>query len=306
MFNVSWETSQLLFPLDVYLLTSKIAQAAAVAIQFFKSISQDTCLGIRNVVLHEDRQSVAHPECHVLGLIPFCLQNPRLHIERRVNVWRVLFTMKRFDARELTNVYEHTERLEMLSGQGEGDRWSSYDGRCTSHIPEVFSRWITEGRALSANGMPAHSFSLVFDGDPAPGQSSAVFEIVKEDAARQVAQAQWYNDPDHSPSPSFQVMKAAGFYVSEVFPRAIDDIVRGTSFISCNFPVGDLFDPERLLERYSSLSHNERDRYPGMNWRLKWFFERYRNPIRLSPPLPALLADIALEDLIPKEQRPAA
>ncbi|KAL8899406.1 MAG: hypothetical protein Q9207_006219 [Kuettlingeria erythrocarpa] len=280
--------------------------AAAAAILFFNSILQGTCLGIRNVVLHEDRQSVAHPECHVLGLIPFCLQNPRLHIERRVNVWRVLFTIKRFDVREFTNVHEYTERLDMLSGQGEGDKWSSHDRRCTSHIPEVFSRWITEARALSANGMPVHSFSLVLDGDPAPDQGSAVFEIVKEDAARQVAQAQWYTDPDHSPSPSLLVMKGAGFYVSEVFPRAIDDIVRGRSCISCNFPVGDLFDPEWMLERYSSLSHNERYRYPGMNWRQKWFFERYRNPIRLSPPLPALLADIALEDLIPKDQRPAA
>lgn len=280
--------------------------AAAAAIHFFKSISPDTCLGIRNVVLHEDRQSVAHPECHALGLIPFCLQNPQLHIERRVNVWRVLFVRWIFATE--TAVYEDTERLDMLSGQGAGDKWNHYDSHCPTHMHRVFCRWITEAySALPSNGMPAHSFSLVFDGDPALDQSSAVFEMVKEDAAWQVAQAQWYTD--QSLSPSFLATRRGGYYLSEVFPRAINDIVKGTSSITCNFPTGELYDPEWVLERCSHLRLDRiRDplsNYPGASWIRAWHRQRDHTMIRLSPPLPALLADIALEDLIPKEQRPA-
>jgi len=55
--------------------------AAAVAIEFFKSLPPQALLRIRNVVLTEDRLSIGRPECHGLGLIQFCLQNPNLRIE---------------------------------------------------------------------------------------------------------------------------------------------------------------------------------------------------------------------------------
>lgn len=55
--------------------------AAAVAINFLNSIPQTTLMKIRKIVLHENRRSVGRPECHGLGLIPFCSQNPKLHME---------------------------------------------------------------------------------------------------------------------------------------------------------------------------------------------------------------------------------
>ncbi|KAL8993394.1 MAG: hypothetical protein Q9169_006384 [Polycauliona sp. 2 TL-2023] len=271
--------------------------AAAAAIEFFKSVSQDTCLGIHKIVLHEDRPSVAHPECHARGLIPFCRQNPQLHIERRVNIWRVLFVRENFGSERSRNfIHERTERLDMMS-QDEAAKWDDHDRVAALSLPVVFSRWITEAEALSANGMPARSFSLVFDGDPAPDQASAIFEMVKEDAARQIDQARWY--AKQSPSPDFCTVRAYGFYVSDVFPQAIADIVGGASFISCNFPTGELHDPDF----YPDLCSMVHRRFYA-SWSRTWAFRCAHNPIRLSPPLPALLADIALEDLIPKEQRP--
>jgi hypothetical protein len=62
--------------------------AAAAAIFFLKSLRPGIRLRIRNILLHEDRESVAFPESHVLGLIPFCKENPRLRVDRRVNLWR--------------------------------------------------------------------------------------------------------------------------------------------------------------------------------------------------------------------------
>ena len=64
--------------------------ATAVAIQWFQSIPKTTFLHLRNVMLLEDRESVAYPECHAMGLIEFCQMNPLLHIERRVSVWNNL------------------------------------------------------------------------------------------------------------------------------------------------------------------------------------------------------------------------
>ena len=275
--------------------------AAAAAIHFFKSVSLSTCLGIRNVVLHEDRLSVAHPECHVLGLIPFCLQNPQLHIERRVNMWKVLL-VGCFGK----NVYEHSEQLEDIQSHGEDcyfDRFSA------DYIGRICCRWITEASALSAHGMPAESFSLVLDGDPAPDQSSEVFEIVKEDAAWQVAQIQWYTD--QSLSPGFVTTRRGGFYMSDVFPRAINDIVAGKSFIRCNFPTGNPYDPQRVLDGNRQINHDPiRDpsfTAPGAGYVRARVIQRVRhNRIRPSPPLPSRLSDLALEDLISEEQLHAA
>jgi hypothetical protein len=46
---------------------------------------------VRRVVLDEDCDSVAFPEGHGKGLVPFCVENLRLGIECRVNLWRKLF-----------------------------------------------------------------------------------------------------------------------------------------------------------------------------------------------------------------------
>ena len=187
--------------------------AAAVAVHFFKSISQSTCLGIRNVVLHEDQHSVAHPECHVLGLIPFCLQNPRLNIERRVNMWRNILV-----GRMGEGVHAFALNIEDLSARDEGDTssWRTYNKFGVGVIGRKCCQWITEASALSSSGMPSGSFSLVLDGDPAPDQSSALFEVVKDDAAWQVAQAQWFTD--HSIDVEFPSSRLGAVHSSKVFP----------------------------------------------------------------------------------------
>ena len=269
--------------------------AAAVAIHFFKSITQSTCLGIRNVVLHEDRDSVAQPDCHALGLIPFCLQNPHLHIERRVNIWRSLLV-----GRFREGIHEFALKLEDLSGRDEGEtlRWRTYNKYGLGAISRKCCRWITEASALSASGMPPGSFSLVLDGSTAPDQSSTVFEVIKDDAAWQVANAQWFTDhsmfldPMDLGSPS---SLAQPVYYSKVFPQAIKDIVERKSFIRCNFDTGNMVDANQILDRNRHV--------PGRRWIRNWFEHRFRNPIQSAPPLPPVLVDLALEDLMPEEQQ---
>ena len=78
--------------------------AAVMCVHFLKSIPPSTRLHLRNIVLLEDRPSVASPHCkqdycniwtisepftlgHAHGLIPYCAENSRLRIERHVNLW---------------------------------------------------------------------------------------------------------------------------------------------------------------------------------------------------------------------------
>lgn len=276
--------------------------AAAAAVRFFKSISPATCLGIRKVVLHEHRRSVARPESHVLGLIPFCVQNPQLHIERRVNIWGTLLADR--PKKKTWSLHFQAKELVQYSGQDEGERWDTHGRFCLSWIGTSFCQWITEASALSANGMPAHSFTLVFDGDPAPDQSSELFEVVKEDAAWQVARAQWYNN--QSGRRVILQKRRGAIYKSEVFPQAINDIVEGKSFISCNFPTGNLHDPQQVLNITRHISYDPTsDRDPDHEWWIAWMRPRLHTPFQLSPPLPSL-SELTLEDLISEEQPDAA
>ena len=59
--------------------------AVTATIKFFSSLFRSIHQHIRKVVLHEDHVAVAYPECHAQGLIPYCLQNPLVRFERRVN-----------------------------------------------------------------------------------------------------------------------------------------------------------------------------------------------------------------------------
>ena len=278
--------------------------AAAAAIRFFKSISQATCSGIRKVVLHEARLSVARPESHALGLIPFCVQNPLLHIERRVNVWSTLLTTR--PEYYTSPIYARAQDLVDYFNMDDNARWDSHDSWRSLWMSEIFCRWVTEASALSAHGMPDRSFSLVFDGDPAPDQSSDLFELVKEDAVWQVAQADWYTR--HSSSQGFERTRQRSLYKSEVFPQAINDIVEGKSCISCNFPTGNLHDPQRVLDMTHHITYEPTSRRSHQRMNNKWYGLRYRQrmqiPFNFSPPLPSS-SDLTLQDLILKEQSDA-
>ncbi len=272
--------------------------AAAAAIHFFKSISRETCSAVRRVVLHEDRPSVGFPESHVLGLIPFCVQSPQLHIERRVNIWRVLLSPHSCQGTCLHAIANHivsiSENVEKFSSK-------ICDRGCIALISESCCRWITEASGLSAKGMPAHSFSLVLDGDPAPDKSSELFERMKEAVAWQVAQAQAY--PDQSPSLGFIATRSAWIYRCGVFPQAINDIVNGTSFISCNFPTGTLHDPRAVLNMNRHLVHRDaRGRMSGRGWLIAFENHQKRHPMRFPPHLS--FVDLAAEELLPEEHMP--
>ncbi|KAI4665314.1 uncharacterized protein J4E78_002774 [Alternaria triticimaculans] len=60
--------------------------AAAIAIRFLNFLPQGLRKQIQRLRLVENRTSIAHPECHMRGLIPFCIDMPKLRIERDVTI----------------------------------------------------------------------------------------------------------------------------------------------------------------------------------------------------------------------------
>ncbi|KAJ3577370.1 hypothetical protein NPX13_g3194 [Xylaria arbuscula] len=194
--------------------------AAAVAVKFLQETPSSTRSFIRKIILHEDRVSVAWPECHAKGFIPFCLEHPLLYIERQVDLWHTIITQE-----------EVTDWLEFrLISDTQG--WPFPDELCY-HI----SDWLEEAGELSRAGMPPQSFRLVVDGSAAPEKASAVFQRLQEDAAVQEA-------IETSANLSLRQKRRDSDWVSLHFP----EIMRGLagngafSFIRCNFNVGDVWD----------------------------------------------------------------
>ena len=281
--------------------------ACAIAIAFLQSLSATMRLNMRKIVLDEDLGSVCRPECHALGLISFCSENPALYIERRVNLWR-----NAFPANSGISVYD------IFTPPSPEDQVYFYDSPdyiTTYRISNSLRDWLTEALALSAAGMPAQSFTLVFDGNPAPAQSSALFEIVKWDATWQTAYDQWERS---RPRPlTYQYWRRMKdwdcrpkVHKFDAFPQTILDITTGKSFISCNFPMGEPWELEeaasRILESHithskaSEWTDSQSQSYARFSGLLDVPASRNFKEISTVPPLPPF-REIRLSEICQEE-----
>jgi hypothetical protein len=64
--------------------------AASQAFRFLGSLSAHQRKALRHIVVHENRKSVAYPECHAQGLMPYLDTLGKLHIERKVDMWNTV------------------------------------------------------------------------------------------------------------------------------------------------------------------------------------------------------------------------
>ncbi|KXH68887.1 hypothetical protein CSAL01_13316 [Colletotrichum salicis] len=156
--------------------------AAAVAIRFLDSNTPATRAHMRDIVLTEDRESVSNPECHAMGLIPYCQGNPGLRIERRVSLWQNAFFYN--------------------SGLGAwaiGERTKDYRDLEANEISFAIARWVIETLPLISAGMPAKSFTLVLDGEGDPQCTQVFHNVVLRDAAWQHAMDECFQSGDLPP-----------------------------------------------------------------------------------------------------------
>ncbi|KAF1969377.1 hypothetical protein BU23DRAFT_653132 [Bimuria novae-zelandiae CBS 107.79] len=197
-----------------------------VAIDFLQTLHGTVRSRIRQLVLLEDRKSMAFQESHALGLISFCHQNPRLRIHRLVDLWRTCFTPERY-------------------GGG-------FSGTPTAITPEFAAAsaysWIVEAHALAAAGMPTEAFKLTFDAPPSHLQS--FYNTFNRNAAIQEAfEGCFERGYILQSSEEFYVrFRASTCLVSDTFPSAIRDLIQGTSMVEMGVEEGELWDTEQLIK----------------------------------------------------------
>ncbi|RTE82597.1 hypothetical protein BHE90_002914 [Fusarium euwallaceae] len=234
--------------------------AAAVAIWFFKRLPNQKRQHLRNVLLNEDHVSVHNPECHVHGLIPFCKENPNLHIERRVSLFHNAF----HDVPGLSDLIDMVEKNH--------DEDIPLTARS---ITRCLSGWLLEALDAVDAGMPSTSFTLVLDGEPDVNTCSDIFQqVVHQDVAWEMAYRERLVQGD---SPPFFFKDG---FVKEGFPEAMEHLINQTSVIRCNFHPGQFWDTDRIHKLSEELSS-----VPLFLWQTRRFRTQPRD-IQLPPPLP--------------------
>ncbi|KAH7254432.1 hypothetical protein B0J15DRAFT_512699 [Fusarium solani] len=209
--------------------------AASVAIWFLERLPNETRRQFRSVILREDHVPMHSPECHAHGLIPFCKENPHLHIERRISLFQ--------------NAIHHVPGLTRLTRLVEKTHDEDIPLK-TRWITRNLCGWLLEALAAVDAGMPETSFTLVLDGDPDINTCSDIFQQVvhRDIACERAYQKRQAEDgsPTHGRYPVCE-------FVQEGFPEAIDHLLHQTSILRCNFHPGESWDPGKLAEELSSI-----------------------------------------------------
>ncbi|KAI4695931.1 uncharacterized protein J4E88_000101 [Alternaria novae-zelandiae] len=177
--------------------------AASVAIQYMKSLRPELRKKIRRIVLEEEEGSIAWPECHARGLIPFCQENKDLRIDRRIDIWKLMFSRS-------WNVMATTSS-------------------------QTIAPWLMEAVVLLKLGMPQRAFKSTFVGDANPSLATQIFGVAMKDAAWQAAlERRTLANFDRA------MIRTSPAFIMAGFPRAMQDIADGTSIVDCNFPIAAL------------------------------------------------------------------
>ena len=211
--------------------------AASVAIKFLEDppiMVRKHIRNIRNIKLMEDRESIAHPECHIRGLIPHLREMPSLHVARHVNLWMTAYSF-------------NNPRWDQVPFSSSSTIFSrSY--RSLEFATKAIARWMTEANALKSLGMPSGAFTLLFDGDPCPELAHHVFRtIFQRDTAWQIALDMSYGSEDGLPQPSWLHRRRRLGYMYENTPSLVRDMNLGVGIIHCNFDIGHEHDAEAVV-----------------------------------------------------------
>ncbi|KAF6814913.1 hypothetical protein CPLU01_14276 [Colletotrichum plurivorum] len=266
--------------------------AAAAAIHFLQYLPATLRADLRSIVLNEDHESVAKPQCHVLGLIPFCQENTLLRVERRVSLWNNAFLRDRRYYKHPEDRYQPDLRMRP---------WALDAGQITRNIGQC----IVEALALGPAGMPPSSFTMLLDGQPVPQQCAQIFQLtIQRDASWQAAwieslnrgilpELSWFDRRCHTSGRAMVHVCVYPGYKYECLPQALRDIADNKSTVRCNFDVGEPWDVEKIIHEHRS-------------WTLEKWAEEWakHEPVTWEPaaPLPGLRA-ILERNLVPKKPR---
>jgi hypothetical protein len=220
--------------------------AAQLAWTFIAALSIRKRGQLRNLVLHEDRKVTHQPERDGRGLILSCKENTRLRIERRVSLWGNIWLAS--------------------------SDWHNEDGDFTLFTCAVSKRelapWIMEAVSLPSLGMPQDSFTLILDGNPRPDLASEIFAVTQQNASWQTAfekSIAWL-------SSGYAEARWRAGYIMDGYPKAIQDIVDGTSLVKCNFRPLPSYGPDDLPNLEIDQSQYTDPQWTLFEWARHWYF----------------------------------
>ncbi|KAF5679497.1 hypothetical protein FCIRC_6110 [Fusarium circinatum] len=144
--------------------------AAAQAIRFLKQLSQQQRLLISKLIIKEDRYAAAFPESHMIGMIPFCQENPKLHVKHYINLWRNMLV--KGDGIRIQGLMLRIENPPgYLGGPIQPHQVES------NSIGQTFTGFIMHLLEALREGLPPDSYSLIVSGCPDLNFATEAFSI---------------------------------------------------------------------------------------------------------------------------------
>lgn len=216
--------------------------AATAAIQFLAELPTSARKHVRRIIVEEDHRAVALPESHAQGFARFWKENPKLRIERRVNLCEAVLFTDQYHGYALVHVERTQDNVKCdISGAVDTMRY-----------------WIDEAMALERyHGVSKTAFSLTFKAPP--GIRQQIWDAMKLTAAVQEAgeelcrrgrleeRFEWTGSRDR------QYLKRPPQYISIEFPVAIREMIEGTSHIHLDADKGGLWDVDEVIAEYPDL-----------------------------------------------------
>ncbi|KAF5989229.1 hypothetical protein FBULB1_1102 [Fusarium bulbicola] len=144
--------------------------AAAQAIRFLKQLSQQQRLLISKLIVKEDRYAAAFPESHMIGMIPFCQENPKLHVEHYINLWRNMLV--KGDGIRIQGLMLRVESPPGYLGSPIQPHQIESD-----YIGRTFTGFIMHLLEALREGLPPDSYSLIVSSCPDLNFATEAFSV---------------------------------------------------------------------------------------------------------------------------------
>lgn len=185
------------------------------AVRFLESLPDSVRAHLRQVSVVEDRFGL-HAD-YMRALIPHCLANPRLHINRQFNVWSNLFTRA-------------------------GVRWPG-----SSYICSV----LTAEARLFELGMPNDSYSVSLHAEQEPDQAKRLFEEhVLRDVCYSRAYLEW--EAQQQVRPPVLIGPEWEMHL-DILEQALASMASGQGPFQCDFDYRQSLTAQEILDQIKAL-----------------------------------------------------
>ena len=188
--------------------------ATSCAVHFLRKLSVGTRKHIRHILIKEDHVCQSNPASHSHGLIPFCIENPKLHIDARMDIWGVLL-------------------------------WGNWIVGIQKIMSQVFlyqtAEYLREALLLPTMGMPIGQYTLEFY-----SRSSEMTQHLW-DSIKRVAKIQEAAKELHRINPEKKKHLLLGQMVSDDFPTIIRRVMNDRTIVRFDACMGEPWDLDRVV-----------------------------------------------------------